>query len=195
MTEIWKNIEGLNYQASNMGNIRSVGHFTGKRWFNGKTISQIVGERNKLIVHLSNNGKRKMYFVHQLVAKAFPEICGEWFEGCQVHHKDLNRSNNTPQNLVCLTKEEHNRIHKEMGQRVGEKNPFYGKHHTQQNKTKFSRKLRKPIIQIDIDGNEIMGWFSSTDCEKQTGMLGTAISACCRGTRKSAYGFRWRYAS
>lgn len=47
------------------------------------------------------------------IAKAFPEICGEWFEGCHVHHKDGNRSNNAPSNLICLSPQEHHRIHNE----------------------------------------------------------------------------------
>lgn len=48
-----------------------------------------------------------------LVAKAFPEICGEWFKGCHVHHKDFNHSNNEATNLICLSPREHVRIHKE----------------------------------------------------------------------------------
>lgn len=192
MTEIWKDIKGYEglYQASSQGRIRSLPRNTTK----GKIINQVCA-RNKLRVHLCNDGKRKYCFVHILVAQAFPEICGEWFEGCQVHHKDCNPSNNNPYNLVCLTREEHNRIHREMGQRIGERNPFYGKHHTQQNIVKISRKLRKPIIQMAIDGTEIMGWLSAAECQKETRMFSTAILACCRGVRKTAYGFRWRYAS
>lgn len=196
MEEIWKDIEGLEnkYQASSLGRIRSVVHYTNSKKYGGKILNQISSEQGKLRVHLYNR-KARYYMVHILVAKAFPEICGKWFEGCQVHHIDCNPSNNSPYNLICLTTEEHNRIHKEMGQKVGEKNPFYGKHHTNETIVKLSRQRRKPVIQMDLEGNEIFGWFSAKGCQAETGMFATAISACCRGRAKSAYGFRWRYAS
>ena len=46
------------------------------------------------------------------VAKTNPDICGKWFPGCEVHHIDGDRLNDTPENLVCLSKEAHRQIHK-----------------------------------------------------------------------------------
>lgn len=37
-----------------------------------------------------------------------------WFEGCEVHHKDGNVFNNTLDNLVCLMKEEHIEAHRQL---------------------------------------------------------------------------------
>ena len=48
------------------------------------------------------------------VAKQNPDICGKWFEGCEVHHKDGNRFNDQPENLICLTPQEHRELHKNM---------------------------------------------------------------------------------
>lgn len=45
------------------------------------------------------------------IAKNNPDICGEWFEGCEVHHKDFNKLNDTPENLICLTSLEHHKLH------------------------------------------------------------------------------------
>lgn len=56
--------------------------------------------------------KGKKYFEHIIVAKAYPEICGEWFEGCEVHHKDFNKLNNCANNLEIVSKDEHLEIHK-----------------------------------------------------------------------------------
>lgn len=49
------------------------------------------------------------------VAKNNPDICGEWFEGCEVHHKDGNPSNDVPENLICLTPQEHHSAHIKLG--------------------------------------------------------------------------------
>ena len=57
----------------------------------------------------TDNHKWEGYSVY--VAKHNENICGKWFEGCEVHHKDLNCLNDDPHNLICLTKEEHTKIH------------------------------------------------------------------------------------
>lgn len=65
----------------------------------------------RLYYKLRFNNKRKDMPIHILVAKAFPEICGEWFDGCEVHHKDENPENNNAYNLEVLSFEEHRRRH------------------------------------------------------------------------------------
>ena len=182
--EEWRDVKGYDgkYQVSSLGEVINKNKRLLKPYIKGDKI------RYSLTKH-------KRVYIHVLVAKAFPEICGEWFEGCHVHHKDQNRFNNTPENLICLTKEEHSRIHRELGQKVGERNPFYGKHHSQKTIVTNRRKHRKPIIQVDLNGNEIMGWLSCTDCERETGMNKCSINKCCLGKQKTAYGFKWRYAS
>lgn len=47
------------------------------------------------------------------VAKQHPEICGEWFEGAEVHHKDFDKTNDAPENLIVLTQKEHKQIHRD----------------------------------------------------------------------------------
>ena len=46
--------------------------------------------------------------IHRLVAKAY---CCDWFDGCEVHHIDGRKENNTASNLVCISKLEHKKIH------------------------------------------------------------------------------------
>lgn len=57
-------------------------------------------------------GKSKSIRLSRMIAKAFPEICGEWFDDCEVHHKDHNPLNNKAENLVVLTKEQHKELHR-----------------------------------------------------------------------------------
>lgn len=42
-------------------------------------------------------------------------------EGCVIHHLDWNKANNTVENLVCLTVEEHERVHNIIGGEAGKK--------------------------------------------------------------------------
>lgn len=57
-----------------------------------------------------------------------------------VHHKDENKSNNSPDNLEITTASEHNREHYGNGKMKGEKNPMYGKKHSKETKEKIGAK-------------------------------------------------------
>lgn len=45
------------------------------------------------------------------LAKQNPDICGEYFSGCNVHHIDGNCLNDVPSNLICLDPKTHAFIH------------------------------------------------------------------------------------
>lgn len=45
------------------------------------------------------------------IAKQNPNICGDWFEGCEVHHIDGNTLNDDPNNLICIDSITHHYIH------------------------------------------------------------------------------------
>lgn len=183
--EIWRYIPGFYpYQVS------SLGRFKGPKSF----LKGDIGDMGKTRYVLYKNGQRHKLMGHILVALTFPEICGTWFYGCEVHHKDCNPRNNSACNLLVLSHEEHKNIHRQLGQKMGEKNPFYGKHHSAKTKAKLRKKFRKPIVQIDQNGNEIMCWLSCTDCQKETGMFKACINKCCLGKQNTAYGFKWCYA-
>lgn len=93
--EIWKKIEGTNYSISNEGRFR-----------NDKTgyITYGSDKNGYCSVKLGKHGKDKL--VHDLVAMAFPDICGEYFEGAQVDHRDGNKKNNRATNLRWVTGKE-----------------------------------------------------------------------------------------
>lgn len=57
------------------------------------------GRNNETSVCLCKDGVVKRVKISHLVAKAFPEICGYWFNGCEVDHIDTNRLNNNAYNL------------------------------------------------------------------------------------------------
>ena len=120
-------------------------------------------KKGYLIVGLYKNGNRKYFRVHRLVAEAYipnPEKLP------QVNHKDENKANNCLQNLEwCDCKYNNN-----YGTRI--------------------EKIKKPILQYDLNGNFIREW----ECASDVGIeVQSNIVTCLKGRYKTAYGYVWKY--
>lgn len=132
MREIYRIIPNTKLEVSNLGNVRDI-------------------ETNELVKLSQSYGYKRIHrngyhLVHRLVAKAFPEICGEWFDGCEVDHIDTDRSNNNATNLrVCTHKENMN------------------------NPTTIENSGVK-IEQYDLDGNYIQSFVTLSQCAKVMGI-------------------------
>ena len=55
------------------------------------------------------------------------------------------------------------------------------------------KKVGIPIIQLSPNGKYITEFESATEASRQLNLLNNNISACCRGKRKTAGGYRWMY--
>jgi hypothetical protein len=89
---------------------------------------------------------------HKIVAEQFerPMTSNE----C-VHHKNFDRSNNLPENLQIMDKKEHASYHANLlGDRHGENNPFYGKHHTDESNEKRSKTLKEAFVNRNQSGEK-----------------------------------------
>lgn len=88
----------------------------------------------------------------------------------------------------------------------GENNPMYHKHHTEETKQKIRearfgskqseetiKKKSKPINQYDLEGNFIKTWNGASEAMKALGIDKSSIGRVCKGTKKSAGGFKWSY--
>ncbi len=114
--ETWKpikNYEGY-YEASNLGNIRSVSRNivfkNGKKSYfqQGRVLKQSLGRnKNYLIVGLSKNGTTKTKDVHRIIAETFCN--GE--KTLDVDHIDGVKTNNKKDNLRFLTTSQNLRNH------------------------------------------------------------------------------------
>lgn len=62
-------------------------------------------------------------------------------------------------------------------------------------KEKTLRHQRKPVIQMDKIGTEILGHISINDAGRFVGGTGSKVYMCCAGQRKTAYGYKWKFAS
>ena len=128
-------------------------------------------------MELSIEGKRKKFKVHRLVSLAFipnPDNLPE------VNHKDECKTNNNVSNLEWCSKS-YNINYGTRNERCGEKN--------------LNRKDQsRPVKQFTKDGRFIAEYPSIAEVERQTGYINSYISSCCKGRRKSAYNYIWRYA-
>ena len=97
---------------------------------------------------------------------------------------------------------------------IGEKNPFYGRHHTEESKRKMSEARkgktglkgpkngmygkpapnRKQVSKYDLNNNYIQTYNSIKDAIKENPKA-VHLNDVCKGLRKQAGGFIWKYAS
>ena len=75
--------------------------------YHGKILKWRVNKyrNNETTVNIvDDSGECRPVKISHLVAKTFPEICGEWFDGCEVDHIDTDRFNNNAHNLRVTDK-------------------------------------------------------------------------------------------
>lgn len=185
--EIWREVEECaGYYVSNKNTLRNPKNEIIKGWI----------QRGYRYVAFSNGVKHPFNLI---VAKAFPEICGEWFDGAVVHHKDFNKLNNVPENLIVLTQSEHAALHYDTQPVTFKKcTEKRAKSISKALKGKVNRHLFKPILQYTLDGIFIQRWESMSSIKvinKKTGKKTSigSICSCCKGRVKQAGGYIWRY--
>ena len=183
--EIFKDIFGYEnlYQISNFGRVKSLKRenvfYCGlrkeylKRSVKEKILNYSKSNRGYLQVCLTKNGKSKTFLVHRLVAKTFIENV---YNKSQVNHIDGNKENNSVNNLEWCTSSENNKHAFVLG-------------------LNKPRNIRK-VNQYDKNGNFIKQWNCITDFFRKNNinLKSSNITNCCKGRRKTAYGYIWKYA-
>ena len=193
--EEWRDVKGYEglYQVSNFGRVKILDRFVknkyGKRLIKGYITEGRIRNGYRIVTFTGKKDK----LMHILVAQAFPEICGEWFEGCQVHHRNFNGLDNRPENLIVLTPSEHSKLHYER-QTDDFKKP------SEKRSKSISKALtgkpspkRIPIVQLSLDMTPIFIWESITEAGEVLGVYPGNICSCCKGKLKTAYKFVWQY--
>lgn len=100
--EIWRAIAGYpHYEVSSHGRVRSFDRYAAGscgsfRHIKGRLLKLCENNSGYLVVTLTDNAKRKVCFVHHLVAEAF---LGQRPEGMFVLHDDDVKTNNNLDNL------------------------------------------------------------------------------------------------
>ena len=104
--EVWRDIKDYeNLRVSNYGRIYMKEHKVkmpkgGYKKIEGRIKTQRITKNGYSYIHHRINRKIKLLYVHRLVAKAFPEICGEWFDGCQIDHINTIKTDNNVYNVL-----------------------------------------------------------------------------------------------
>lgn len=172
MQEIWKNIKKFNglYKVSNLGKVKSL---ISNRILTPATVAY---QNTKRTGYYVVNLKRKLYYIHRLVAEAFIPNPNNL---PQVNHIDGNKKNNCVENLEWCTNSENIR-------------------HAYENNlittNASTSKKFKAVKQIDKYTNKtIREWESVIEAAKTLNIGKTCISACCRNKQKTAGGYIWKF--
>ena len=173
MVEVWKDINGYEglYKISNLGNVKSV-HYRGGNC--EKNLTPKCNNSGRLWVDLRKDGKSKPMLIHRLVGMAFLPNPHNFPE---INHIDENPKNNNVCNLEWCTSEYNIRYSVE-------------KHPSRTRKVFRNKK----IVQLSKDGKVIKIWENLVTIRHETGWNDWHIEECCKGNRKTAKGYMWRYA-
>lgn len=191
--ERWKDIDGYEgiYQVSSEGRVKSINHKNHRGNMIYGQILKLKHETNGYLrVNLVKDGHAKQYSVHRLVAKAFipnPQNLPT------VNHKDEDKTNNAVSNLEWLSVEDNirygtgvkrsrqNRNMKKMGEKISI--------------TKRAKGQTRPIIQYDLNMNEVARYDSIQEAARANNIWHTGISIALHHTYgcKTYKGYIWKY--
>ena len=192
MCEVWRNVPGYEgkYQVSNSEKVKSLDRViqckNGKtNYVHGKLLAPWINSDGYKCVELSGRSTK----VHIIIAMAFPEICGEWFEGCDVHHKDHNKLNNSPENLIVITRSRHLCEHSnEKDYDSITKKALSTKH------KRYPFGFQAKQVEQYKDETLIHTYNSIKEASELTGVAACSICNALRGRIKKAGGCVWKYA-
>jgi len=180
--EIWKDIEGYEgkYQVSNLGNVRN----------NRGNMYLKTHNKGYLQIELSDGVNKKTYLVHRLVALAFIDNPNNL---PFINHKDENKQNNRVENLEWCDQSYNVRYSLAMQNNIDINEYCNAPHKTPRRKN--TKRNGMKILQISLDGELIKEWDNARTIFLENNWSDWSISECCRGKRKTAYGYKWQYAS
>jgi len=186
MEEIWKDIKGYEdiYQVSNLGNVKRINYFDKQnkdKYKNQEKRLVFINLNGYYRVVLSKCGINKNYFVHRLVAQAFiPNPENKPF----INHINGTKTDNKVENLEWCTAKENTQHARNTG--------LFTEEMITRKKGKNNWASKK-VNQYDLNGKFIRQWECVRDVLRELKIDNTSIYKCCKGIRKTAGGFIWKY--
>ena len=164
----------------------------GKIWSNksNKYLKYSHTKKGYASVELFNENGSKRLLVHRLVAKAF---IPNPFNYPQINHIDENPSNNNVDNLEWCTAKynmNYNDAPKRRAALIDYTKPVF-----KENAIINGKKVSRPTLQFDKNGNFIKRYESAKMASVETGVDHRHIVSCCnnRKYRHTAGGYVWKY--
>lgn len=162
-----------------------------KRKISEKHKGMPMSEEAKRKISESSKGEKSYWYGKHRTEKTKEKI--------SKHHADFKGKNHPMygKHLSEETKKKISEKHKGKLGLAGENNPMYGKHPSKETREKISRAQQgeknhehRPVICIETGE-----WFwGATEVKNKLGINATSIGMCCRGQRKTAGGYHWKYA-
>ena len=128
------------------------------------------------IILANSFGKRKHYFIHQLVAKTFLDNPNNYIS---INHKDENKTNNHYSNLEWCS--------------IKYNNLFNNRQKKINTILQNTVKSRKIVQQFDKLNNFIQEFQSINEACRKLGIFKYPLSQCCNNKKKSYKGFIWKF--
>lgn len=166
---MWKTVKECDlYEVSDKGQVR--------RKDSGHILQGCVVHGYHSVKFTYPDGQQKRFRVHRLVAEHFlPTPLSNQNE---VNHKDGNKLNNCVENLEWVSHRE-NILH------------YYQKLRKEK-KTKKNNGQKVPVIQCDLQGNEIARYTSVSEASRATGIKIGAISYVINGRFSHTGEYTWK---
>ena len=141
-------------------------------------------------VELFNNEGSARKTIHRLVAEAFIPNPDNY---PQINHIDENKLNPSVENLEWCTAKYN--MNYGIGAKMRHSKIDYSTQARKDNMRAVAMKRRRPVEQYDREGNLVAKYDSGMDAERALGIRHSVarIIEVCRGKRKSAYNYIWRY--
>ena len=166
---------GIEFNQDDGYLICASGHIYSKK--TSQYLTEYVTDCGYLKVGVYIKGKNRHLSVHRLVAEAWLDLSTP--AQTQVNHKDMDKLNNSIENLEWVTQSENIK-------------------HSKQNNPKQYKHLQKSVAQINIDTDKVIEVFAGLkSAGRSTGINSGSICKACKlykgKTRPTAGGFKWKY--
>lgn len=164
-----------------------------------KELTNKPDKKGRLYWGLLIDGKKINYQAGRWIALTYPELIqNEYFEGAEIDHINTNPLDNRPENLRWVTRRD-NINNPNTLQHLSETRK--GRKQREETIKKRAKSLInnpgkiKPVQQFTKDWILIAEYPSAAEAERKTGIQQTNITKICRGERRFAGGYIWKFKS